>query len=765
MQINNGFILHGMASDRSNGLTLTYYVRSNEELAKIEITGERIPFFIDQDANFNPTHFKFERKKAPLKNFQHQNVDIIYLNKLSDIKLAKDYLSQNNLKSYEIDIPIIERFLMERFIFGQVEFKGAKQVLNDGYNLYQNPDIRSFNQKKAIDLKLCSFDIETGVDGSLYSIAYHLRYKQKEITKVFMLSDQAEVNDDLIEYFSSEKQLIQAFIKNFHKTDPDVLLGWHVIGFDLMFLEKKCRDLNITLNLGRDQKAIKLEERKLVGFFATIPGRIVLDGPPTLRSTFYQFKNFKLETVAQSVLKSTKDIADQGKVEEIERRFKEDKKALARYNLLDCTLVLDIFEKLNIIDQLTKRVMISGLLMDRLAVSTAAFDFVFLPKLHRKGYIAPNRLDFDRDDQSPGGLVIEPQVGLHQNVAIFDFKSLYPSIMKTFNIDPYSLIMSDTNTIKTPQGFEFSKTEHILPEIITELFKERELAKQNNDHALSQAIKILMNSFYGILGSTRCRFYHASLASAITTTGHYILKESINYLNELDIEVIYGDTDSLFAKIKNDLIPSKIEHITTKIDSHLRTHLKDHFGVDSQLVCEYEKLYDQIYFSQARSGQGGAKKRYAGISKGELEFKGMEFVRSDWTDLAKSFQYKLYEMFFQHVDLEEFIKNFIKDLEMGLFDEQLIYTKRLSKAPEEYTKNIPPHVKAALLINHTGPYRLKEVSYYVTTDGPYPIDLPKKKLDYKHYIERQLAPIADDVLKYYGKSFDSFIVGDQLSLI
>ena len=102
---------------------------------------------------------------------------------------------------------------------------------------------------------------------------------------------------------------------------------------------------------------------------------------------------------------------------------------------------------------------------------------------------------------------------------------------------------------------------------------------------------------------------------------------------------------------------------------------------------------------------------------------------------------------------------------MGLYDDLLIYTKRLSKAAEEYTKNIPPHVRAALKINHKGPYRLKEVSYAITLNGPEPIQHNPRNFDYPHYIEKQIRPIADDILHTQNKSFDSFRLGNQLSLL
>src|SRR5690606_34322400 len=128
---------------------------------------------------------------------------------------------------------------------------------------------------------------------------------------------------------------------------------------------------------------------------------------------------------------------------------------------------------------------------------------------------------------------------------VLDFKSLYPSIIQTFKIDPLSRLLSDINPVSTPGEYRFSLTEHFLPQFIDQLMEQRSIAKKNDDKALSQAIKILMNSFYGVMGSYGCRFYHPSLPSAITGTGKHLLLGSRSFLEERGYKVVYGDTDSL----------------------------------------------------------------------------------------------------------------------------------------------------------------------------------------------------------------------------
>lgn len=761
-QTIKGFILTSQWKENSSHY-LQFYCSTDSGPVLLRYNTEKFVIFISQKDKVPSTQIRFERKDLGLKSFEGLSISAIYIGTSSDFFNMKRLLAESGIRTYESDIWPQDRFLMERFINGQVEIQGEYSQ-QDNLRIYDNPNLRSAQYKP--NLNLLSVDIETGVKGELFSIGVHYS-GTKEFQYVYMLAEETkEINNEL-SYYSSEKELILAFLDKFYEMDPDLIIGWHVIGFDLTFLVDKCLKLGIKFNLGRDKSEIKIDEKKGMGFFAHINGRVVIDGPPALRSAFYQFKNFKLETVASEVLGVGKDIeSDGGKVTEIERRFREDKLALAKYNLLDCTLVTDIYNKLELIKFLIERVRISGLLLDRLGISTAALDHVYLPKLHRMGYVAPNSSELDRDEQSTGGMVIEPKIGLHLNVAVFDFKSLYPSIMRTFKIDPIARVLSEQNTLNTPVNIKFSKTEHILPGIIDHLLSLRQVAKMQKDHSLNMAIKILMNSFYGLLGSFRCRFYHADLPSAITQTGHWILGQSIDFFENLDLEVLYGDTDSLFIKIPES-IKDKEKYsfdLADRLNDFIKRLIKDEFKVESFLELEFEKIYNKIFFSSMRDSNQGAKKRYAGFTNGNLHFVGMEYIRSDWTDLAKKFQFQIYEHFFMDEPVEKFIKDFILELKSGKFDDLLVYTKRLSKDPKEYTKNIPQHVKAALLIDHNGPYRLKEVSYILTMNGPIPVQNQPTKPDYEHYIEKQIKPIADQILRAQGTSFDNIQLGDQLSL-
>ena len=771
MENIKGFILTSNFMDSTSGVEINIYISTDNGPVKVVITNFRPVFFIESKHKSLKIPKLLERKNVGLKSFTKQDVDALYFSKQSDLYTARDFLNENGIRTFESDIRPNERYLMERFINGDIEIQGESHERGK-LRVFTNPQIKKTHYRPK--LKVLSFDIETSFGNDLYSIGVHYQLGGgQEYKKVFMVAEEDRVINEELSYHKGEKEVLIAFKNNLLQLDPDIIIGWHVIGFDLDFLERKFTQYGVPFTLGRDGEKVKIHQRKSGTYTCSIPGRVVLDGPPTLRGAFYSFENFKLDTVASELLGTSKDISATGmsKVEEIERRFKEDKESLAKYNLMDCTLVSDIFNKTGMVELCITRSKISGLQLDRIGLSTAAFDHFLLPLIHRKGYVAPNVLDIQREAHAAGGYVMEPKVGLYENVVVLDFRSLYPSIIKTFKIDPYSRIMSDTNPVRTPSGHEFSRNENILPSFISELFEKRVHAKSIGDSHLSMAIKILMNSFYGVMGSPGCRFYHADLPSAITETGQWILLEAIEFFRGLGYEVLYGDTDSVFVQLKQEdiyKIKEKSNELARRANEFLTKKLEVKFGIESHLEMEFEKVFKKLFLPYARGGEGGAKKRYVGLLQTEsgdkLHFSGMEFVRSDWTKLAKNFQYTLFEKIFHDEDYDNFIKGYVDRLKSGDFDDQLIYRKRLTKSISEYTKSIPPHVKAAKILEEkTGQSNMKSIEYIMTASGPFPIELEYSNIDYEHYIEKQIKPLVDSVLGIFDKSFDDIICGDQLS--
>ena len=758
------FILTGEWQDVRGRNTLKF-IGTSEELGPIELIFSNNPvFFVENKSVVEKLSIPFNRKEVDLKNFDEKKVDALYFNSQRDLRTSIEEIESTGIKTYESDVDPSRRFLMERFINAQVLVKGVCEK-EKNLTSFTNPVIEPCDITPK--LLIASIDIETGTQNTkLYSIAVHLSGKTEE-KKVFIVADEKIDYPDYIIINKDEKELLQNFLNWFQQKDPDIIIGWHVIGFDLMFLENKCKEFMIPFDIARANGRVSLRQRKPRGYFAFVTGRIIIDGPQALRTSFFTFEDYRLETVAQELLAEGKTITpDQDKVEEIERLFKEDKAQLAEYNLKDAELVTNIFKKAGLIELSVRRSQLSGLLMNELGMMTAAFDHFFLPKLHRAGYIAGNVKDLDTSEHAAGGYVMDPVPGIYDDVIVLDFKSLYPSIIQTFKIDPLSNLKSDVDTIETLNGYKFSATQHFLPEFIDQLIEQRNLARKKKDKQLSQAIKILMNSFYGVMGSFGCRFYHPNLPTAITGTGHHLLLGSKGYLGEKGYEVIYGDTDSLFIKLKSgegENAETNGHRIANDLNEYWSEKIQDEYGLKSYLEIEFEKYYRKFILTPARGSEAGAKKRYAGLlledGKEKLEFVGMEFVRSDWTRLAKEFQVELYNRIFNNEEIESWLREIVKKVKAGEYDDKLVYRKRLRKDVDEYTKNIPQHVKAARMLPET----TGTVYYVITKRGPVPVELKHTDIDYDHYIDKQIKPIADSVLILLGESFNSIVQSDQLS--
>jgi DNA polymerase-2 len=353
---------------------------------------------------------------------------------------------------------------------------------------------------------------------------------------------------------------------------------------------------------------------------------------------------------------------------------------------------------------------------------------------------------------------------------VFDFASLYPSIIRTFQIDPLGWRPDpapDDDSIVAPNGAAFRREPGILPSLLDELFPRREAAKREGNAAASQAIKILMNSFYGVLGTPVCRFAAPALANAITGFGREILLWSKAWFEAAGFRVLYGDTDSLFVESARDDEEGALalgEELAPRLDRELAAHVERTWRVESRLRLEFETLYLRLLLPVARGSTAGARKRYVGLERGSGEprvvFTGMEVVRRDWTELAKRVQRELYARLFDDRPVDDYLFGIVEELRSGAFDDLLVYRKSLRKRLDSYTANTPPHVAAARKMSR--PPR-RTVEYVITENGPEPAAERKSSLDREHYVQKQVRAVAEPVLTLLELDFDR-IVGDDRQL-
>ncbi len=798
----NAFLLTRQWRDTPAGILLDFWWATEQGALWTQITAQEIVFFVarshvDKIQPLLKNLHGWRMTEVDLKTFRNQSVNALYFKSQRVARTAQELLSANRLEFWEADIRPHERYLMERFITAAAELNLSK------FNSIKLPSVAPIFNPRLLPseyrpaLKAVSLDIETSMDArELFSIAVWAQQHEKQdenqneeqdkARKVFMVGE-GEFTPTL-EYYSTQKLCLEAFFRWLNNYDPDVLIGWNLVQFDLWVLETLCQKFGIPLAIGRGKQPLhwRQEEGDSGRRFVVIPGRVALDGIELLKAANIRFEIFSLQYVAEELLGKGKLLHGNERGEDIARLFVENKIALAEYNLRDCELVWDIFAEKKLLHFAIERSQLTGLLLDRIGGSVAAFEFSYLPRLHRRGYVAPNLGELESDVVSPGGHVMNSRPGIYDNVLVLDFKSLYPSIIRTFLIDPCAFWLAQHQQLlpeKIVQGFNgayFAREAHILPQMIEHLSNARDLAKQEKNAPLSHAIKIIMNSFYGVLGSTGCRFFDPRVCSSITLRGHEIIQRSRDWIEQQGYAVIYGDTDSLFVWLENNCVGrlSKSQAQCHKIGVRLARELNQWWkitvaaehSITNYLEIQFETHYLRFLMPTIRGSEVGTKKRYAGVvdnlGKHELVFKGLESVRTDWTRLAKDFQAQLYSKIFAGENYSEFVRATTAEVLAGKRNADLIYRKRLRRHLHEYQKNIPPQVQAAhKYVQRTGkPLRRGDwIDYVITQQGAEPIAAQQSPLDYQHYIDKQLRPVADSILHFMEQSM-SKLVDTQLSL-
>lgn len=765
-----GFPLTRRQRDHNGRLQLSYWLRTAEAAQEVVVDGESAVAFLLQSDQLRAAALLAdlsgcELRPLSLLSLSHQPVTALYANNLRDWREALTRLQQAEISLMEEDIRPADRYLIERGIFA------SAQVIEGGQGL------RLQRAEFEPSLRILSLDIETTLRADrILSIALQGAGYERVLFNGVIEESAVVVS------CRNERDLLQQLMLEITRFDPDLLIGWNVVGFDLRVLQQRAETLHLPLCLGRDQEPLRVEQTQTGRWYARLNGRVVLDGIDTLKGATWQFERYNLEYVAQTLLGRGKLIdSPDDRGEEIQRLYRQDPQALVRYNLEDCRLVSDIFEHAELVPYLLARARLTGLPLDKVGGASQAFDNLYLPRLHRAGYVAPPYASGVDGLDVPGGFVMESRPGLYRHVLVLDFKSLYPSIIRSFQIDPLGLAMGtrgDAPPEALVPGFHhaiFDRRHALLPRIIERLWRARDEAKRLGNSALSQAIKIQMNACYGVLGSRVCRFFDQRLSGSITLRGHQILQQTAERIEQaFGHQVIYGDTDSVFVWLGDDWPDEDTdaygERLADELNRWWRQQLKQRFDIDSTLELQYEAHYRRFLMPRMRHSEKGSKKRYAGLKvqpdgSDQLVFRGLESVRTDWTPLARRFQQALYERIFRDQPWQALLQETVRAVRAGERDHELVYRRRIRQPLEAYRRNRPPHARAAQLLDDDRRRRGlptavrvgESIAYMMTVNGPEPQELLRSPLDYQHYIDRQLLPVADTILPFVGESFERLV--------
>lgn len=718
-----------------------------------------------------------------------------------DAPPVRDRLHHQGIPTFEADVRFAVRYLIDRSIRGSVTIRGASTRGPGIDRVFEDPEVEPAAWTP--DLSVLSFDLETDPRPDHPDTILSVALYGCGASEVLMVCPETSPCPDGVVRCPTEGELLAAFAHRVRDLDPDVLTGWNVIDFDLRVLTEAAERWGGILELGRGPGAVRIaRSRRADGgggrrgpASASVSGRVVLDGIQLLRGASVRMASYALDAVAREVLGEGKTVdLGEGGIEVL-RLWREDRDTLAEYNLTDARLALEILERLELVELAVERSRLTGLPPDRMGASIAAFDFLYLSELGRRGIVAPSVGAPAEDDEggdgdaagTAGGTVLAPRPGVYENVLVFDFRSLYPSVIRTFGIDPFQYLPAgdrpspgeteDEGPVVAPNGAAFRRDRDrggtaepgILPALLDDLFPRREAARRRGDRVASYAIKILMNSFYGVLATPACRFYNPRIANAITGFGRSVLLWSRDRIEGWGHGVLYGDTDSLFVRSgRADPAAARTlgAELVERLNRALAGWIAERWHLESRLEMQFERLYLKLVLPSTRGGRRGAAKRYVGLVEEEGErrtvFTGMEVVRRDWTDLARTVQQELYERLFSDRPVEEYLRGVLDNLREGRLDELLVYHKGLRKAPSAYTATTPPHVRAARKLRGPLP---DVVAYVMTVAGPEPASDVRHDLDYGHYVDKQLRPVAEPVLGLVGLDFDAITgQGHQLGL-
>jgi DNA polymerase, archaea type len=714
---------------------------------------------------------------------------------------------------FEADILFKYRFMVDNKIYGMqwVEVEGARTNTKvSKVPTYHATDIVPIERTENIPLKILSFDIECisndvkRVPDSkkdpivMISAAFGTEFKGKK-DMVYVAKNFTGEN---VKGVPTEKEMLEEFVKMIDEYDPDVVTGYNINNFDLPYLTERLKQNKIPLSIGRSDKPM-FGRTTGINFEFTIPGRIVFDPYQILKKDpWLKFHKYDLNTVAKKMLGEQKHDVEYGEMLSLWTGSRENLGRFVEYARKDAVLVLRLVVEKGLMDKFFELSKLSGLLLqDVFGGQTRRVDTMLLHEFKKRGYVMalnPNKSDLirrtkERDKEGlKGATVLEPKKGLHADgcVLVMDFKSLYPSIMRTFNVSPDTLLLddSDLQVHVSPVGAKFVTADvspGILPTLLTNLVEMRSRIKKEMKTATGEekrilnakqlAIKDMSNSFYGYTGYIRARLYTIDVAASITAYGRTNIEKTQQLVEKnFDVEVVYGDTDSIFLKTKTiDLDEAK------KLGEAVAKFVSD--NLPGHLELQFEKIYRTFLIL--------TKKRYAGLKYemigdkwvSEIEMRGIETVRRDWCPLVSELMMDVLNSLLKEGDLQKSItvvKGVIEKLRNNEVDlEKLTVVKGITKHVDSY-EGMLPHIELARKLTIRNPQeapRIGDRLGFVIIKGnqilskraedPNYVRKHKIEIDSDYYIQSQLLPPIERIFSSVGIERSEILGnGRQISL-
>lgn len=748
-----------------------FYLIPSEGISKNLLMESSVNFF---GSDIQPTDIEEEERSIFGKKV---NVFKIYVRTPSHIpKLSTEFMKYGT--PYEFDIPFAKRYLVDKGIIPFDIYK-FKVLDKDGkLSILELSKEDNTESVKSNGMNVLCFDIETynpvGMSRSnkdpviMLSYSYLSHGKKGKGVVTFK-----EVDRDFVKVVKDEKELFSEFMHILNKFDIDIVSGYNSANFDVRYMLERAKILKIKFNLNRFEGETKIERHGFVDK-VKIAGRIHVDMYTVAKfisivgaaESILKLNSYTLKNVYEAVSKDKKVMVEKANIYEMWDGSKSDLGLLADYNLNDSHslhIVYDSFVPIMI--ELSR---ISENSLSDICVSTTGqiVEFLLMRYAHMFNELIPNKPNIDMihkrlSEPIIGAYVKTPNPGIYENLAIFDFRSLYPSIIISHNIDPSSLCKDCEDYYESPVGFRFSKTKRVItPKILEILIDARKEVKKKYKKdkgnivlgSQSQALKITSNSFYGYLGYARSRWYSREAASSVTAYARQYIQKAISRSEEEGFKVIYGDTDSVVLLLGNKTRKDAIKFV-------------DGFNHDlpESMNLELEDFYKRAIFvgKKLEQNSAGAKKKYAMISyDGYIKIRGFELVRRDWSRIARDTQKKVLEIILKEGEEGKAInvvKKAVERLRKGEVPlEDLTIRTQLRKSIDKYDIKSPEVMAAkkaiSLKLKKKSEMEHSIISYIITKQGNTISEKAcltefAKDYDADYYINHQVIPATMRILK------------------
>jgi len=725
--------------------------------------------------------------EAHEKHYLGKNINAlkVFYNNPKKINYILDKID-NNLNKVEVDINFSRRYLFNKGVTMMTLTRAEGELVYEGdFDYCINGSLKQESQEFLDNPKVLSVDIEVygthgGIDKVKNDPIIMIGVYGGDLKKV--LTWKKFDAQDYVEVLQGEAEMIERFIEIIKEYSPEIIIGYNSDEFDFPYIKARAEKYGIKVDFGNENN---LKLTRGLESNAKINGIIHLDLLKFVKknmSANLQLESYSLDSVAKELLEEgKKEIDFDGVMEAWDAN--QDLREFSEYNIKDNELTLRIFHKIYpIISELVKLIGINMYDICRMSYGQLVENYL-IKRANEFNEIIPNKpmheeISYRRIEKYQGAFVMEPKVGMYDEIAFLDFRSLYPSIIIAKNIYPGNL--NNKEGYKTPEIFDNgikkvyyfdTKEEGFIPQIIKDVIIRRnrikEMTKKENDVTLkarSYALKTIANSAYGMYGFFGARYYSRECAESITAFGRQYIQDTIKKAEDNGFIVIYGDTDSVCLSLKNKTRKDALNFLED-INKEL----------PSLMELELENFYQRGLFVGKKSEQQGAKKKYALMQNNEkIKITGFETIRKDWSIIARETQLKVIELILKEGNYEnalEFVKKVIKDIKDKKIELKKMVIKEQLKLPLESYRQIGPHVAVARKMKERGMNTSPGASIYFIVSNEQGMIRDKARIpsecrdyDSNYYIENQIMPSVEKIFEVFGISKDQILIKDQTSL-